>query len=128
MTGVQTCALPISFAFIINAMVQRLGHRAQVVGDGEQAVAAYRENSLDVILMDVQMPVVNGLEATRQIRTIEAQKGSAGAARIPIIGLSAFAQQSDVDSALAAGMSDYLTKPVNLEILRSLFERLQAPP
>ena len=41
---------------------------------------------------------------------------------------SAFAQQSDVDSALVAGMSDYLTKPVNLEILRSLFERLQAPP
>ena len=117
-----------AFACVIKALVQRLGHRVQVVGDGEQAVAAYRENSLDVILMDVQMPVVNGLEATRQIRNIEAQKESAGAARIPIIGLSAFAQQSDVDSALVAGMSDYLTKPVNLEILRSLFERLQAPP
>ena len=85
-------------------------------GDGAQGVALAEQERPDLILMDMSLPVVDGWEATRRIRANAALK------HIPIIGLSAHAMSGDADKALAAGCDDYLTKPLNDELL---FEKLE---
>lgn len=82
------------------------GHSLEIVGDGKQAVEAWRKNRFDIILMDVQMPEMDGLEATALIRASE--KGS----RIPIIAMTASAMRGDREECLRAGMDDYLAKPI----------------
>ena len=80
-----------------------------VARDGAQGVSMAQENKPDLILMDISLPVLDGYEATRQIRrTLEST---------PIIGLSANAMNGDADRAKEAGCSDYLTKPVNEDLL-----------
>jgi len=79
------------------------------VGDGQQAVKAWADGSFDVILMDVSMPVMGGLEATRAIRVQEGERGG----HIPIIAMTAHAMQGDREMCLAAGMDGYLTKPID---------------
>ena len=80
-----------------------------VARDGAQGVSMAQENNPDLILMDISLPVMDGYEATRQIRRTMAST--------PIIGLSAHAMNGDVDRAKEAGCSDYLTKPVNEDLL-----------
>jgi signal transduction histidine kinase/AmiR/NasT family two-component response regulator len=99
-------------------MLVRLGIEVLVAGDGRQAVEACGRFSFDLILMDVQMPVMGGIEATRAIRGMHP-----GAARVPIIALTASAQVDDRDECLAAGMDDYLTKPVRTAALREMLAR-----
>jgi len=84
--------------------------------DGAQGIALAEREQPDLILMDMSLPVIDGWEATRRI------KSNAGIAHIPIIGLSAHAMSGDKQKALDAGCSDYLTKPLNETLL---FERLQ---
>jgi two-component system cell cycle response regulator DivK len=86
-----------------------------VAGDGEQGVALAEQERPDLILMDMSLPVMDGWEATRRIRA------NAAFAHIPIIGLSAHAMNGDAKKALAAGCDDYLTKPLNDDLL---FEKL----
>ncbi|MEO8636535.1 MAG: response regulator, partial [Gemmatimonadales bacterium] len=86
----------------------RQGHRVDVAENGRIAVEMWSRGQYDAILMDVQMPVMGGFEATRAIREIERTRGG----RIPIAALTAHAMRGDRDACLAEGMDDYLTKPI----------------
>lgn len=94
-------------------LLEYCGLRATVAINGLEAVQLCCRETFDVVLMDVQMPVMDGLEATRQIRR---QPGH-GLLDLPIVALTAHAQKSDVDKSLAAGMNAHLTKPIDLEKL-----------
>ena len=93
--------------FLIKAITKNENWDITVVDDGEKAVEEFKNNDFDLILMDVQMPVMNGYEATRIIREMEKGKGI----RTPIIALTAFAMKSDKDLCFDAGMDDYISKP-----------------
>jgi len=90
-------------------LMEKQGHSIEAVYDGEQALARLRDASFDLVLMDVQMPVLDGVEATRAIR-----RGEAGeqARHVPIIALTAYAMDGDKEKFLAAGMNGYLAKPL----------------
>jgi PAS domain S-box-containing protein len=106
-------------------ILKRLGMRADVVADGKKAVEALRSTNYDLVLMDVQMPEMDGLEATRAIRA--AASGVRNHA-VPIIAMTAHAMQGDRQSCLAAGMSDYIAKPVTPAVLSALLEEWLAGP
>jgi CheY-like chemotaxis protein len=93
--------------FLIKAITKAESWEITMVDDGEQAIEAYKKDAFDLILMDVQMPILNGYEATRVIRDIEAGKGI----HTPIIALTAYAMKSDKDQCIEAGMDDYIAKP-----------------
>jgi PAS domain S-box-containing protein len=95
-------------------LLEKKGHRVEVVGDGRGAVDLSARHSFDAILMDVQMPEMDGLQATRMIRQREAESGSA---RQPIIGLTAHAMQGDRERCLEAGMDGYVAKPIQPAVL-----------
>ena len=98
--------------------LRRLGYRPDVVDDGAQAVAAIRGIAYDVVLMDVMMPVMDGLEATRQIRADPGQHPAPA-----IVALTANAMQGDRQKCLDAGCDDYLAKPVDPRLLAATIER-----
>lgn len=93
-------------------LLESRGHRVTVAENGLEALKALEKDVYDVTLMDIQMPVMNGVEATRAIR---AHDGSAFDPNIPIIGLSAFAMDQERDRFLAEGLDGYITKPINIE-------------
>jgi CheY-like chemotaxis protein len=97
----------------------------RIVGNGEEAVEAWRSEPPDLILMDVSMPVMNGHQATGVIRSDE---GLGPGDRIPIIGVTAHALDSDRDACLAAGMDDYLSKPISPELLMRKIEQWSGRP
>jgi len=90
-------------------LLERNGHSVTVAQNGKEAVSLFQSHSFDVVLMDVQMPEMDGLEATVHIREQE----GAGASRIPIIAMTAHAMKGDRERCLAAGMDGYLSKPIN---------------
>jgi len=96
--------------------LQAKGCRLIVARNGREAIARVREYQPDLILMDVQMPELDGLEATRQIRRLT------GLAEIPIIALTAVAMPGDRERCLAAGANDYLSKPISMKILMAAIE------
>ena len=100
-------------------ILQDRGHVVEVVDSGQEAVRATAQNAYDVILMDVQMPGMDGLEATVAIRNRENGDG-----RVPIIAMTAHAMKDDRDRCLAAGMNGYLSKPVNAREMLGLVETL----
>jgi signal transduction histidine kinase/DNA-binding response OmpR family regulator len=105
-------------------MLQRLGCVAEAVLDGKQAVAAYSPGRYDLLILDCQMPELDGYEAARAIRAAEQ---SIGAVRVPILALTANAMQGDRERCLAAGMDEYITKPVRLpDLARALGQLLAA--
>jgi len=96
-------------------VLEKLGYRADVAATGLEALKALEMIPYDMVLMDVQMPEMDGLEATREIRKREeltAQKKDAGFSHIPIIAMTAHAMKGDREMCLKAGMDDYLTKPI----------------
>ncbi len=97
-------------------LLEKDGHSVTLAENGEDAVSTHRrdERAIDVILMDVQMPVMNGYEATRAIRERERQTG----AHLPIIAMTAYAMKGDREKCLAAGMDAYLSKPIRINDLR----------
>jgi CheY-like chemotaxis protein/anti-sigma regulatory factor (Ser/Thr protein kinase) len=101
---------------VIKGLLQRKGYRFETAGDGSQALGMLEHNRFDAILMDVQMPVMDGLEATRRIRGLERWR------EIPIIAMTAHAMSGDQERCLAAGMDAYLSKPVNSSDLFRLLE------
>jgi len=105
------------------AILSKRGHTVVVAGDGRQAVEAYERERFDVALMDVQMPELNGFEATAKIREQEKSTGD----RLPIIALTAHAMTGDRERCLASGMDDYLAKPLNATALVETVERHGSP-
>ncbi|WP_042690840.1 response regulator, partial [Azospirillum sp. B506] len=104
------------------ALLRRAGHSAEAVSNGEEAVEAVTARPYDLVLMDVQMPVMDGLTATRRIRRL-----SGPVAGIPIIALTANAMQGDAAICLEAGMDDYLSKPINARKLLDTIARFVHP-
>jgi CheY-like chemotaxis protein/HPt (histidine-containing phosphotransfer) domain-containing protein len=98
------------------AFLQKRGHHVYPVTDGKQAVDAILAHPFDLVLMDIQMPHMDGLEATRQIRRL-------GLAELPIVALTAHAFAEERDRCHAAGMNDFLTKPFKPEELFEIVER-----
>jgi CheY-like chemotaxis protein len=96
---------------LILDMLQQLGYPSDLVNDGAEALEAVDRQPYDVVLMDVQMPGLDGLEVTRRIR-------SAGGRQMHIIALTAHALSGDRERCLAAGMNDYLSKPLRLHDLQ----------
>ena len=108
---------------LLERMMVKAGHRVRTVEDGSQAVAAMAEQQFDAVLMDVHMPVMDGLEATRLIREQERKTGG----HVPIIALTALAIRGDAERCLAAGMDSYLAKPYRREDLLAALSRIDAP-
>lgn len=115
-------------ARVAEAMLVREGHSVTIVSDGRSAIGAAAEREWDLILMDVQMPEVCGLEATRQIRRRE--KGSGG--HVAIVALTANVTSADRRRCLDAGMDGYVSKPVERDRLlceiRTVFLKLGRGP
>ncbi len=107
---------------VARRFLERLGCEVRVVGDGRQAIDAFREDTWAFILMDMQMPVMDGLEATRRIREIE---GSGP--HTPIVALTANAMMGQLEKCLEAGMNDYLTKPLDISRLQDVLDRFLSP-
>ena len=103
---------------VATTLLENEGHIIDVVGNGKDAVQKIKENQYNIILMDVQMPIMDGFEATRQIRTWEAEKK-----HIPIIAMTAHAMKGDRERCLEAGMDDYLSKPIDKRSLFTLIQR-----
>ncbi len=100
-------------------MLEKMGHQVVVVQTGEEALNALRNEKFDLVLMDVQMPEMDGFAATREIRRRE----QGGQDRLPVIAMTAHALKGDRESCLEAGMDDYLAKPINREELQQAIER-----
>ena len=124
-------------------MVEKLGYQPDVVDNGQEALTALKRGDYTAILMDCQMPIMDGFEATRHIRENEASLTSRDASdpserntlhasrlapHIPIIAVTANAMQGDRERCLAAGMDDYLSKPIKLDELRTALGRWAIPP
>ncbi len=101
-------------------ILEKLGCRADVAGDGSEAIAVLRRIPYDLVLMDCQMPQMDGFEATLRIRSGEAGPDRE---RIPIIAMTARAMQGDREQCLASGMNDYVPKPVDSILLAQVLER-----
>jgi CheY-like chemotaxis protein len=100
--------------FVIRSMIEKLGHRADVVGNGREAVEAVKARPYDVVLMDVMMPEMDGVEATRLIRQLPPPRSL-----VPILGLTANVSPDDQDSYRAAGMDDVMNKPITRAVLEA---------
>jgi len=102
---------------VATKMLEKAGLSFEVAKNGEEALKRMQqEHSFDLILMDCQMPVMDGYEATEALRTMEAEKKLQ---RLPVIAMTANAMEGDKDKCLAAGMDDYISKPVNQQALKA---------
>jgi len=103
-------------------ILEKMGHQVITANHGEEALEALRGSSYDCVLMDVQMDVMDGVEATKRIRS-----GISGAldAQVPIIAITAYAMTGDREKFLEAGMDDYVAKPVQMEELKNALGRIQ---
>ena len=105
-------------------LLQKLGHTVMVVGNGREALAMLDEKNFDLIIMDVQMPEMDGFETTRLIREKEAATGK----HMPIIAMTAHAMKGDRERCLAAGMDRYVAKPIHPAELFEAIQRVAKPP
>ncbi len=105
----------LSNQYFMQKLLEKTGARSTTAENGLEAVERWESGDFDCILMDIQMPVMDGVEATRRIRN----SGAGAKAEIPIIALTSFAMAGDREKFLAAGMDAYLSKPVNLDDLRN---------
>lgn len=112
---------PLNQKFLTH-FLSMFGHRVTVAGNGAEALAALEMNgrSFDLVLMDIQMPEIGGIEATQIIRESDGKRYDS---KIPIIALTAYAMKGDKDRMLAAGMDDYVSKPVDMKKLSAAIAR-----
>jgi len=106
---------------LIKSIAEQNGWNIEIASNGEQAVKKYAVKKYDVIFMDGQMPDMDGFEATKRIRETEMHNGLS---RIPIIAITAYALREDRDKFILAGIDDYITKPIDEEILLRKLSRL----
>ena len=103
---------------VARVMLERMGYAVDVASDGLEAVGMWGSGDYGAVLMDCQMPQLDGYDATRRIRAVEA-RGS----RVPIIAVTANAMKGDRERCLESGMDDYLTKPIQIDVLRAALAR-----
>ncbi|MSQ73757.1 MAG: sensor histidine kinase [Betaproteobacteria bacterium] len=108
---------------VARSMLMGAGHRVEVAFNGAEAVRKCAQVQFDCVLMDCQMPVMDGLEATRRIREIEAESGTA---RVPIVAITANTMEGDRERCLAAGMDDFLSKPFSRASLLAVVQNSTA--
>jgi CheY-like chemotaxis protein len=108
---------------VARCILERAGHQVSIATNGAEAVALWQSHPFDLILMDVQMPEMDGFEATAAIRRRESADGS----HIPIVALTAHAMDGYREKCTAGGMDDYITKPIHGPSLLALLERLKTP-
>jgi signal transduction histidine kinase/CheY-like chemotaxis protein len=106
---------------LIQTILQRMGHRPVLVADGQQAVEQARSACWSLVLMDMQMPVLDGVGATRAIRALPGDQG-----RVPIVAMTANAREDDRRVCLDAGMDDFVSKPIDTQALRAAIDRALA--
>mgnify|MGYP000977557690 FL=1 len=104
----------------LRLMVQRLGHEVEIVSDGVEAMARLEQRSFDLVLTDVEMPNMGGIELSQRIRHRECTRGLP---RVPIIGTTAHVGADETHQLLAAGMDGHLPKPFTLSQLSDAIER-----
>lgn len=97
---------------VATALLEEFGYDYSVANNGQEALNLVKDHEFDLVLMDVQMPGIDGFEATHFIREWEKDKGGR---RLPIIGMTAHALAGDRERCLAAGMDDYIAKPFHLD-------------
>jgi len=115
---------------VARRMLEHAGHSVAVANNGEEALEAIEARHFDVVLMDVQMPVMGGIEATQAIRAREARRSwvlEGDWRPVPIIAMTAHAMERDRERCLEAGMDDYVSKPVHPEALFAAIERALGP-
>jgi two-component system sensor histidine kinase/response regulator len=111
------------------ALLEKWGHTVVLAEDGQQAIACWQQQPMDLILMDAQMPVLDGLAATAEIRRQEAAAGQG--THVPIVAMTARTMKGDREACLAAGMDDYVSKPIRRQELQLAIARAasgQSPP
>jgi len=112
---------------VASALLEKWGHRVSVAGNGRQAIAMFAAQPFDLVIMDVQMPEMDGLEATRGIRQYE----QATRGHVPIVALTAHAMKGDRERCLDAGMDAYVTKPIRskelFRVIQEITQNVQAP-
>ena len=108
---------------LVAAVLGKAGYNVVLAADGQEALESFGRRSFDLILMDVQMPRMDGLAATTAIRAAETGSGR----RVPIVAVTAHAMKGDRELCIRVGMDDYLTKPVNLSDLRATIRKWTAP-
>jgi CheY-like chemotaxis protein len=101
-------------------LLEKMGHSAVVAHDGLEALAIIQQGQFDVVLMDCQMPKMDGYAATRAIRLLEAGR------LIPIVAVTANTTKEDRQRCLDAGMDDFLPKPITLKMLSDLFDEIDS--
>ncbi|HEX8984526.1 MAG TPA: ATP-binding protein [Bryobacteraceae bacterium] len=105
---------------LLTRLLARAGHEFALAHDGEQALSLFAERRFDLVLMDVQMPLMDGLEATRRIRAAEVATGG----HVPIVGVTAGASAGELENCLASGMDSCLTKPITVAALEEVLVRI----
>ena len=105
-------------------LLEKQGHTVTVAGNGKEALAALDKEAFDLVLMDVQMPEMDGFEATAAIRRQEQATGQ----HLPIIAMTAHAMKGDRERCLAAGMDGYISKPFHARELAAAIDTLVPPP
>ncbi len=107
---------------IVTRMLRKLGHSVTVAGNGRETLASWQDGNFDLILMDIQMPLMDGFECTAAIRLCDQRRGT----HTPIIAVTAHAMKGDEERCLAAGMDGYLAKPVRSQDLYAAIARVMA--
>jgi CheY-like chemotaxis protein len=108
---------------VIVSFLQKMGHVVTVAEDGEQVLALLNERHFDLLFMDVRMPKLDGLSATRELRRREQELGG----HLPVIAMTASVLPEDRQSCLAAGMDTYISKPLNFGVVEEEIERFCGP-
>jgi len=109
---------------VLGALIAPLGHSVDFAEDGAEAIASFARGAYDLVLMDISMPAMDGVEAMRRLRAVERARGSGR--RTPIIAVSAHAMRQQIDEFLSLGFDGYITKPVTSSNLRAEIDRCLA--
>ena len=112
---------------LVSRLLEKRGHSVVTAGNGLKALEALEDQAFDVILMDVQMPAMGGLEATRAIRRRERDQPCPSGSHIPIVAMTASAMKGDRERCLAAGMDGYVSKPIRHNEIFDVLETVAVP-
>jgi len=106
---------------VLVQMLKRMGYRADAVADGREVIQALERQDYDLVLMDIKMPEMDGITATKVIRKLRPENGP------KIVAITAFALEVDREKCLEAGMDDYISKPVKIGDLAEMLKKYQTP-